>query len=123
MKRILIFLAISWFATTSGPLFAALGDTEEDIAALFGKPVETGFPDSKGISTNRYQKGEYIILVQFLHHLSLAESYTRVDKEEFSPKEIIALLAGNSNGIEWDKDPENMEWRREDHKAHAWMEK
>jgi len=121
MKRILILVVISWIAASSS-LFAALGNTEDEIAELFGKPVNQGFPDQKGITTNMYKKGDYIILVQFLRHLSLAESYTRDDKEDFSPKEIVALLAGNSNGVEWDKDPDKMEWKREDNKARAWME-
>ena len=121
MKRILVLIVTSFIAL-SGQVFAALGNTEDEIADLFGKPVNQGFPDKKGITTNMYKKGDYIILVQFLRHLSLAESYTRADKEEFAPKEIVALLAGNSNGVEWDKDPDRMAWRREDNKARAWME-
>lgn len=121
MKQTLMLIAISCIAL-NGNLFAALGNTEAEIADLFGKPAEQGFPDKKGITTNVYKKGDYIILVQFLNHLSLAESYTRADKEEFSPKEIVALLAGNSNGIEWDKDPDKMEWKRDDGKARAWMD-
>lgn len=122
MKRTLIVLVVISWTALSGSAFAALGNTEDEIAALFGKPVDQGFPNEKGISTNMYKKGDYIILVQFLRRLSLAESYTRADKADFSPKEIVALLAGNSNGIEWDKDPDKMEWTREDNKAHAWME-
>ena len=121
MKGILVFVVTSFIAL-SGHVFAALGNTENEIADLFGKPVDQGFPDKRGITTNMYKKGDYIILVQFLRHLSLAESYTRVDKQDLAPKEIVALLAGNSNGVEWDKDPDKMEWKREDNKARAWME-
>ena len=121
MKRILVLAVISCTAL-SGPLFAALGNTEDEIAELFGKPINQGFPDQKGITTNRYQKGKYIILVQFLRHLSLAESYTRVDKEELSKEEISALLAGNSNGVDWNKNPDKLEWKRDDDKARAWIE-
>jgi hypothetical protein len=121
MKRTLVIVVISSI-TLSGSLFAALGDTEEEAADLFGKPVDQGFPDSRGVTTNTYQKGKYIILVQFLRHLSLAESYTRVDKEELSNDEISALLDGNSNGRGWEKDPDKMAWERTDHKARAWLE-
>lgn len=121
MKRILVLIVILC-AFSSGHLFAALGDTEDEIADLFGKPVEQGFPDKNGITTNRYQKGDYIILVQFLRHLSLAESYTRVDKEEFTKEEISALLAGNSNDLDWNKNPDKPEWKREDNKARAWLD-
>ena len=120
MKRILIIVVI-WCITLSGSLFAALGNSEDEIADLFGKPVNQGFPDAKGITTNTYQKGNYIILVQFLRRLSLAESYTRIDKQEFSNDEISALLDGNSNGRAWEKDPNKMAWERDDHKARAWM--
>ena len=120
MKRTLVAVVISCI-TLSGSLFAALGDTEEQVADLFGKPVDQGFPDAKGITTNRYQKGNYVILVQFLRRLSLAESYTRVDKQEFSNDEISALLDGNGNGREWEKDPDKIAWERSDHKARAWM--
>lgn len=121
MKRILVLIVILC-VFSSGHLFAALGDTEDKIADLFGKPVEQGFPDKNGITTNRYQKGNYIILVQFLRHLSLAESYTRVDREEFSKEEISALLAGNSNDLDWNKNPDKLEWKREDNKARAWLD-
>ena len=121
MKRTLFLILLADLAL-SGNAFAALGNSENEIADLFGKPVEQGFPDKRGITTNTYQKGKYIILVQFLNHLSLAESYTRVDKEEFSQDEVEALLAGNSDGLMWNKNPDKMEWQREDNKARAWME-
>ena len=121
MKRTLLLILFAGLALSSDA-FAALGNSENEITDLFGKPVEQGFPDKRGITTNTYQKGKYIILVQFLNHLSLAESYTRVDKEEFAQDEVEALLAGNSNGLMWNKNPDKMEWQREDNKARAWME-
>lgn len=121
MKRILVVIVIFGIVLSSSAL-AALGNTEDEVADLFGKPTEQGFPDTKGITTNMYQTGKYIILVQFLRHLSLAESYTRVDRQEFSNDEISALLDGNSNGRGWEKNPDKLEWERDDHKAKAWCE-
>lgn len=121
MKRAL-FLVVVFCLTLGGNLFAALGDNEDQIADLFGKPVDQGFPNAKGITTNMYKKGNYIILVQFLRRLSLAESYTRVDKSEFTQDEISALLAGSSNDFDWVKNPDKPEWEREDHRARAWLE-
>jgi hypothetical protein len=106
----------------SARALAALGNSESEIAELFGKPTEQGFPDNKGITTNIYQKGDYLILVQFLRRLSLAESYTRVDQHEFSEREISAFLEGSSNGRTWDKNPDKQQWERDDHKARAWCE-
>ncbi len=121
MKRILLLVATLSIAL-SARSFGALGDTEEQVADLFGKATDEGFPDKRGVSTNTYQKGNYIILVQFLRHLSLAESYTRVDKNELSQDEISGLLAGSSNDFGWTKDPDKLAWEREDHKARAWCE-
>ena len=121
MKRILLIIAALALGFTAHS-FAALGDTEDQISDLFGKPVDVGFPDKRGISTNMYQKGNYVILVQFLRHLSLAESYTRTDKRDFSEGEIAALLEGSGNELRWVKDPDKMVWERQDHKARAWCD-
>ncbi len=121
MKRTLFLIATLCIALT-GAVFGALGDTEDQAADLFGKPIDESLPDKRGISTNMYKKGNYIILVQFLRHLSLAESYTRDDSQEFSQDEISALLDGNSNGRAWEKDPNKLAWERDDHKARAWCE-
>lgn len=118
MKRTL-FLVATLCVALSVRTFAALGNSESEIAELFGKPVEQGFPDKKGITTNIYQKGDYLILVQFLRHLSLAESYTRADQREFSERELSAFLEGSSNERQWNKDPNKLAWERSDHKASA----
>ena len=121
MKRILLLLALFCLAP-SARTFADLGSSESEISDLFGKPTEQGFPDQNGITTNVYQKGDYIILVQFLRRLSLAESYTRVDRHELSETELSALLEASSNGRLWNKDPNKSQWERSDHKAKAWCE-
>lgn len=121
MKGIL-FLVVVLCVALSGSLFAALGNTEDEVAELFGKPVNQGFPDKRGVVTNIYQKGNYVILVQFLNHLSLAESYTRTDHHELSENEISAFLEGSSNNRGWNKNPDKEEWERTDHKARAWVE-
>ncbi len=55
MKNILILSAALAIAL-SGQAFARLGQTEEQVRALFGKPVDPGKPDSDGITTNMYKK-------------------------------------------------------------------
>jgi len=121
MKRTLLPVAVLCVAL-SVRMFAALGNSDSQIGDLYGKPVDQGFPDKNGVTTNRYQKGDYIILVQFLRRYSLAESYTRLDKHEFSDKEISAFLDGSSNGRQWNKDPNKLAWERSDHKVSAWCE-
>lgn len=103
--------------------FAGLGNSENEIAALYGKSIDPGSPDSDGTITNTYQKGDYLILVQFAKGSCVAESYTRKDRRKFSDKELATLLSGNASGKEWKKQLGGAQtWERSDHAAHAWTE-
>jgi hypothetical protein len=108
----------------SSEAFARLGQTEEQVNALFGKPIDPGTPDKEGVTTNMYKNptGEYHTLVQFLKGHSIAEAYSRVDGGKLSEKEMSAFLQGNSGGKEWIKDSSKLAWERSDHRAKAWAE-
>jgi hypothetical protein len=121
MKRVLLLTAgliVAW----SGQLCARIGNTEEQIADLYGRPVHEGEMDKNAVITNTYQKGDYVILVQLFRGQSIAESYTRADKHEFSEKELSTFLQASSAGQEWTKDPKRLAWERSDHGAQAWCE-
>ena len=123
MKHILM-LAATIAIALSGQALARLGQTEEQVSALFGKPIEADKPDKEGVTTNTYKNptGEYIALVQFQKGHSIAEAYSRVDKGKLSEKEMSIFLQGNSGGKEWVKDPSKLAWERSDHHAKAWYE-
>jgi hypothetical protein len=123
MKHVLI-LAAAIVIALSGQVFARIGNTEYQVSALFGKPVDPGKPDSDGVTTNMYKNptGEYIAVVQFLKGHSVAEAYSRVDSRKLSEKEVSIFLQGNSAGKEWKKDPRKLAWERSDHRATAWCE-
>jgi hypothetical protein len=123
MKHILIVVATIVIGL-SGQAFARLGQTEEQVSALFGKPIDADKPDKEGVTTNTYKNpsGEYIALVQFLKGHSIAEAYSRVDGAKLSEKEMSIFLQGNSGGKEWIKDPSKLAWERSDHRAKAWYE-
>jgi len=123
MKNILM-LAAAIVLCFSSNAFARLGQTEEQVSALFGKPFDAGTPDKEGVTTNMYKNpsGEYHALVQFLKGHSIAEAYSRVDGGKLSEKEMSAFLQGNSGGKEWIKDPSKLAWERSDHHAKAWYE-
>jgi hypothetical protein len=123
MKHILI-LAVTLVIGMSGQAFARIGQTEEQVSALFGKSIDPGTPDKEGVTTNMYKNpsGEYIALVQFLKGHSIAEAYSRVDGGKLSEKEISIFLQGNSGGKEWIKDSRKPAWERSDHHAKAWCE-
>src|SRR5947199_10179599 len=101
MKRILI-LAAALVIALSYHAFARLGQTEDQVNALFGKPVDPGKPDSAGITTNMYKNptGEYIPVVQFLIGHSITESYARVDPRNLSAKQVLLFRQANSAGDE-----------------------
>jgi hypothetical protein len=123
VKRALIFVAILAVGL-SDQAFARLGQTEDQVNALFGKPIDPGKPDSDGITTHMYKNptGEYIAVVQFFKGHSITESYARVDSHKLSEKELSIFLQGNSAGKEWKKDPRKLAWERSDHHASAWCE-
>ncbi|MEY2565165.1 MAG: hypothetical protein QOH88_3358 [Verrucomicrobiota bacterium] len=123
MKNIMIFAAAIVLGLSS-EAFARLGQTEDQVSALFGKPIDAGKPDEDGVTTNMYKNpsGEYHALVQFLKGHSIAEAYSRVDRGKLSEKEMTIFLQGNSGGKEWIKDPHKLAWERSDHRAKAWFE-
>ncbi|MFZ1220905.1 MAG: hypothetical protein WAO00_16540 [Chthoniobacterales bacterium] len=123
MKNILI-LAATIVIGLSGQAFARIGQTEEQVRALFGKSIDPGTPDKDGVTTNMYKNpsGEYLALVQFLKGRSIAEAYSRVDGGRLSEKEMSIFLQGNSGGKKWMKDPHKLAWERSDHRAKAWSE-
>src|SRR6266508_2766098 len=106
MKHIVI-LAAALVIALSDQAFARLGQTEDQVNALFGKSIDPGKPDSDGITTNMYKNptGEYLAVVQFLKGHSVTESYARVNSRKLSEKELSIFLQGNSAGKEWKKDP------------------
>jgi len=65
MKHIVI-LAAALVIALSDQAFARLGQTEDQVNALFGKPIDPGKPDSDGITTNMYKNPtrEYLAVVQ-----------------------------------------------------------
>ena len=106
MKYVLI-LAVAITITLSSQAVARLGNTEDQVNAVLGKPTDPGKPDSDGITTNMYKNptGEYIAVVQFLKGHSVAEAYSRTDRHELSEKELSIFLEGNSGGNKWEKKP------------------
>src|SRR2546423_15551124 len=121
MKHVLL-LIVSLAAVWHGTLFARIGNTENQVADMYGKPVNAGELDKNAVITNTYQKGDYVMLVQFYRGHSIAESYARADKHEFTEKELSTFLEASAADQEWKKDPNRMAWERSDHHAHAWVE-
>ena len=121
MKHVLI-LAAAIIIPLSNQAVARLGNTEDQVNALLGKPTDPGKPDSDGITTNMYKNptGEYIAVVQFLRGRSVAEAYSGVDRHKLSEKELSIFLDGNSAGNKWERKlGKKGAWIRSDHRAHA----
>ena len=122
--KLIAILAAALVIASSDHAFARLGQTEDQVSALFGKSIDPGKPDSDGITTKMYKNptGEYLAVVQFLKGRSITESYARVDSRKLSEKELSIFLQGNSAGKEWKRDPRKLAWERSDHHAAAWCE-
>jgi hypothetical protein len=119
MKRVLIVVAIVAVGL-SGQAFARLGNSEEQVAAVMGKPTEIGKPDSNGTRINTYESPYYIALIHFVKGHSVSEAYCRKDHGKFSEKELSIFLEGNSAGNKWEKKPgKKSTWIRSDHRADA----
>ena len=124
MRHVLI-LAAAIIVPLSSQAVARLGNTEDQVNAVLGKPTDPGKPDSDGITTNMYKNptGEYIAVVQFLKGHSVAEAYSRVDRHKLSEKELSIFLEGNAAGNKWEKKSgKKAAWIRSDHRADAWYE-
>ena len=124
MKYVLILAATITIALSSQAV-ARLGNTEDQVKAVLGKPTDPGKPDGDSITTNMYKNptGEYIAVVQFLKGHSVAEASSRTDRRELSERELSIFLEGNSGGNKWEKKPgKKAAWIRSDHRAHAWYE-
>jgi len=124
MKQALILVTAILIALGNQAV-ARLGNTEEQVNAVMGKPTDPGKPDSDGITTNMYKNptGEYLAVVQFFKGHSVAEAYSRVDRHQLSQKELSIFLEGNSAGNKWEKKPgKKAFWTRSDKRAQAWYE-
>ncbi|PYK13991.1 MAG: hypothetical protein DME65_00160, partial [Verrucomicrobia bacterium] len=68
IMKLIAILAAALVIASSDHAFARLGQTEDQVDALFGKPIDPGKPDSDGITTNMYKNrtGEYLAMVQFV---------------------------------------------------------
>jgi hypothetical protein len=54
MKNIMI-IAAAVVIGLSGDAFGRIGQSEEQVSALFGKPIDAGRPDKEGVTTNIYK--------------------------------------------------------------------
>jgi hypothetical protein len=119
MRRVLILVVILGIGMSS-QASARLGNNKEQVAALLGKPIEIGKPDSNDATMNTYESRYYIALVQFVKGYSVAEAYSRKDRGKLSEKELSVFLDGNSAGNKWTKTPSKKPaWTRSDHRADA----
>ena len=105
-----------------GDANASIGNNQAQITALYGKPLDPGTTDNDGVTTNMYQKGDYLILVQFAKGHSTSESYARMDKNKLSDREPSIFLKANSGGGDWKRAEGKLAWDRSNGNVRAWCE-
>ncbi|MBI4026402.1 MAG: hypothetical protein HY360_15560 [Verrucomicrobia bacterium] len=122
MKKFQVALCIWILAAAAGRVEARLGETEEQIAIRYGKPVKT-LASTKPVTAARfYRKSGYLILVRFMDGKSCYESFKKEPKNDFSAVEIDTLLKANAGTSSWkmrSPDPVNPSWERMDGDALA----
>jgi hypothetical protein len=106
MRRIVCLSAFVLLAS-SFTVFARLGETEKQIAARYGEPVET-LPDNKGVDkVLKYKTKAYIITVSYLQGVSVDEWLMKrgntedTDKIVFTKVEIEALMKAFAGTNQW----------------------
>ena len=106
----LCFLSLTTLAS------ARIGETEEEIAARYGKPV-ADIPTQAFGNVRGFKSNEYIVGVAFVNGVSNMEMFSKTDQSDMTATEIKNLLQANGPG-EWKAEgtgkPNWRRWRRDD---------
>jgi len=108
MKTIVIGCATAVFALTI-PSHARIGETEREIEARYGAPVQKPKKETGREKSRTYRFGGLEITVTFLDRKSQREDYIKLNGGKFGSDEIQEFLKANSKGAEW-KNTSEAEW-------------
>jgi hypothetical protein len=108
MKSLATLCAAAVFALTI-PAHARIGETEKEVEARYGAPVQKPKKESGREKERTYRFKDLEITVIFLDRKSQHEDITKLDGGKFGSDEIEAFLKDNSGGAEWKKKSE-AEW-------------
>lgn len=100
--------------------FAALGDDDEKIDAMYGYIQKRHLADDGSVSV-LYRNEKYFFFVVFQNLRSVSEAYARADGSKLSKKEVTRLLQSNAGTSHWPATviPPDGKLERNDHKAEA----
>lgn len=119
MKIALQVLVFTLLLTT--PAWARLGETGDQIVARYGQPLSQVNLKAQGkqvaLTELVFQKNGFEIHVSLSDGVSDAESFRKLNGEEFTLAEVRALLNLNGQGYGWEA-PDNVTgdkvWTRDD---------
>ena len=116
--RILCVVALLFGTLHSA--FAALGDDDEKIDAIYGNIAKRHLRDDGTVSV-LYHNDKFYFLVLFRDLHSVSEAYARGDGNKLSKKEISRFLEGNRGASHWPANtlPPDGKLERADHRAEA----
>lgn len=98
---------------------ARVGETEQQIDARYGKPVNDTAHTIVG-RAKQYALNGYKIMVVFIDGISQAETIKKLSGAPFSSDEVKVLVANNGAGLRWiemNSDGTRQEWWRDDQKV------
>lgn len=96
MKTMLVLLAAMLIC--DGTAQARLGETEAQIEARFGKPVDGDKEPRDGILGKLYVSRGIRVLIFYIDGKSAAEGYNKENLEPLSETEVQTLLEANAQG-------------------------
>ena len=99
MKTLCTLIATALLVTTAN---ARIGETEKEIAARYGRVLQSS--EERGEMPLRlYQSAGMQIGVVFLNGKSVAEFISRTDKKDLSGTAVQLLLTANADGTQWEE--------------------
>ncbi len=84
--------------------YARLGETEDQIAERYSKPIQV-YRDVKGRTGHIHRSEGYIIMVQYIDGVSQSEVYAKEDDSAMTEAELNKILASNASGDKWQEIP------------------
>ena len=110
MKNITLLVAAIVLCLSSDA-FARIGQTEEQVSALFGKPIDAGTPDKEGVTTNMYKNSERRVsrsgpLLKITASPKLIREW--MGAKLSGKRNVRSFSREISGGKEWIKDPSKL---------------
>jgi hypothetical protein len=110
------FLTLFLIVSLTGPAWARLGETEDQLIARYGDPTNKGSGGPVGEKTSwiHFKKSGFDIEVILFNGVSSQEHITNSQGDGMTTQEIKTLLDANAQGHAWKELSGGQNWQRDD---------